>query len=158
MSNAESALAKVEHIVVLMLENRSFDHMLGYLSLEGGRDDIDGLQAGMANDYGGRSYPIHHLDRTAFEPVEDPDHSGEATSVQIAGGAMNGFVHAVDRSGSNGRQAMGYYDDSSIPYYWNLADKYVLFDRFFSSSQGSRQISRNAAKCFSAPATSPTSR
>src|SRR2546423_13399284 len=92
MSNAESALAKVEHIVVLMLENRSFDHMLGYLSLEGGRDDIDGLQAGMANDHGGRSYPIHHLDRTAFEPVEDPDHSGESTSVQIAGGEVSGFV------------------------------------------------------------------
>jgi phospholipase C len=38
-------LHKVSHIVVLMLENRSFDHMLGYLSLEGGRDDIDGLRA-----------------------------------------------------------------------------------------------------------------
>ena len=75
-----------------MLENRSFDHMLGYLSLEGGRDDIDGLRAGIANDYGGRSYPIHHLHRTAFEAVEDPDHSGEATSVQIAGGEMSGFV------------------------------------------------------------------
>jgi len=37
-------LEKIEHIVVLMLENRSFDHMLGYLSLEGGRDDIDGLE------------------------------------------------------------------------------------------------------------------
>jgi len=36
-------LQKIEHIVVLMLENRSFDHMLGYLSLEGGRDDVDGL-------------------------------------------------------------------------------------------------------------------
>src|SRR5437763_17015564 len=94
-TSADPSLAnlnKVDHVVVLMRENRSFDHMLGYLSLEGGREDVDGLRAGMANDYGGRSYPIHHLDRTAFEPVEDPDHSGEATSVQIAGGAMSGFV------------------------------------------------------------------
>jgi phospholipase C len=39
-------LWKVDHIVVLMLENRSFDHMLGYLSLKGGRSEIDGLGPG----------------------------------------------------------------------------------------------------------------
>jgi phospholipase C len=45
MSESSSAsLEKVDHIVVLMLENRSFDHMLGYLSLETGRRDIDGLE------------------------------------------------------------------------------------------------------------------
>ena len=53
-------LQKIDHIVVLMLENRSFDHMLGYLSLEGGRDDIDGLREEFANDYDGRRYPVHH--------------------------------------------------------------------------------------------------
>jgi phospholipase C len=37
-------LEKVDHIVVVMLENRSFDHMLGYLSLTGGRPEIDGLR------------------------------------------------------------------------------------------------------------------
>jgi hypothetical protein len=42
-------LEKVDHIVVLMLENRSFDHMLGYVSLEGGRGDIDGLRAEFTN-------------------------------------------------------------------------------------------------------------
>ena len=122
MSNAESALAKVEHVVVLMMENRSFDHMLGYLSLEGGRDDIDGLRAGMANDYGGRSYPIHHLERTAFEPAEDPDHSGEATSVQIAGGDMSGFVDSFAAklaqrgvSGHDPGLVMGYYNASDLP-------------------------------------------
>src|SRR5436190_22274359 len=122
MSNAESALAKVEHIVVLMLENRSFDHMLGYLSLEGGRDDIDGLRAGMANDYGGRSYPIHHLGRTAFEAVEDPDHSGDATSVPIAGGAMNGFVDSFAAKLAQRAPAehdplllIGHYDAADLP-------------------------------------------
>jgi hypothetical protein len=49
-------LEKVDHIVVLMMENRSFDHMLGYLSLTGGRADIDGLRPGLANEYQGRSY------------------------------------------------------------------------------------------------------
>ena len=43
-----SGLERIEHIVVLMLENRSSDHMLGYVRLEAGREDIDGLQPGMA--------------------------------------------------------------------------------------------------------------
>jgi len=47
-------LEKVDHIVVLMLENRSFDHMLGYLSLEGGRSDVDGLREVLANEHQGR--------------------------------------------------------------------------------------------------------
>jgi phospholipase C len=50
-------LEKIDHIVVLMLENRSFDHMLGYLSLEGARDDIDGMRAEFANEHDGRRYP-----------------------------------------------------------------------------------------------------
>ena len=50
-------LEKVDHIVVMMLENRSFDHMLGYLSLTGRRPDIDGLRPGLANEYQGRSLP-----------------------------------------------------------------------------------------------------
>jgi phospholipase C len=49
---------RIEHIVVLMLENRSFDHMLGYPSLEGGRDDVDDLRPGMANEQGGRHLPF----------------------------------------------------------------------------------------------------
>ena len=48
-----ASLAKVEHIVVVMLENRSFDHMLGYLSLTGRRPEIDGMSPGLANEYGG---------------------------------------------------------------------------------------------------------
>src|SRR5882724_1950348 len=49
---ADPALAnfnKIEHIVVLMLENRSFDHILGYLTLEDGRADVDGLTQDMRN-------------------------------------------------------------------------------------------------------------
>jgi phospholipase C len=60
-------LEKVDHVVVLMLENRSFDHMLGYLSLAGARPEIDGLRPGLANQDHGRNYPVHHLARTALE-------------------------------------------------------------------------------------------
>ena len=50
---------KVDHIVVLMMENRSFDHMLGFLTIDEGRTDVEGLTAGLANSAGGRTYPVH---------------------------------------------------------------------------------------------------
>jgi phospholipase C len=67
-----------------MLENRSFDHMLGYLSLGGGRADVDGLHEGLANEHDGRNYPVHHLGNTVI--AEDPDHSARSVDLQIGGG------------------------------------------------------------------------
>lgn len=49
-------LDKVDHVVIVMLENRSFDHMLGYLALTGRRPDIDGLRPGV-----GQRTPGTHL-------------------------------------------------------------------------------------------------
>ena len=49
---------------------------------------------------------------------------------------MDGFVSALNNRSQNGKTAMGYYDGQDIPYYWNLAENYVLFDRFFSSAKG----------------------
>ncbi|MGZ4383262.1 MAG: phospholipase C [Gaiellaceae bacterium] len=143
MEPVSTNLSKVEHIVVLMLENRSFDHMLGYLSLEGGRTDVDGLKPGMANEWGGRSYPVHHLDRTAFDPVEDPDHSGEAVEVQIAGGAMSGFVDSfaakLSQRGASGRDPgliMGYYNAADLPVYDHLAKEFCICQRWHCSVPG----------------------
>jgi phospholipase C len=96
-SNPDGAanLEKVDHVVVLMLENRSFDHMLGYLSLTGGRPDIDGLRPGLANQYQGRSYTAHHIAATALDL--DPDHSAGAIDQQVAGGNMSGLWPAWPR-------------------------------------------------------------
>jgi phospholipase C len=46
-----SGLKEINHIVVLMLENRSFDHMLGYLRLKAKRADVDGLTGNETNEY-----------------------------------------------------------------------------------------------------------
>ena len=119
-------LEKVDHVVVVMLENRSFDHMLGYLSLTGRRPDIDGLRPGLANQYQGRSYPAHHLAATALDL--DPDHSAGAIDQQIAGGDMSGFVASAAatlaaRGVSDGDPGcvMGYYDGTDVPVYDHLA-------------------------------------
>ena len=138
-----SGLSEIDHIVVLMLENRSFDHMLGYLSLEGGRGDVDGLKADMFNDHDGQRYAIHHLDRTAFTPAEDPDHSGEATTVQIADGAMSGFVDSfAAKLASRGAGnldpglVMGHYNATDLPVYDHLAAEFCVCDRWHSSVPG----------------------
>jgi phospholipase C len=138
--SSDTNLDKIDHIVVVMLENRSFDHMLGYLSLVGGRSDVDGLRPGLANEYEGRSYPIHHLPTTAVDV--DPDHSSAAIDRQIAGGAMSGFVASVAATlaakGASGDPgvAMGYYDATDLPVYDHLAGEFAVCHRWFSSLPG----------------------
>lgn len=152
---AAKRLEQIEHIVVVMVENRSFDHMLGYLSLPlamggRGRSDIDGLTGPTenVNHAGGTPYPIHHLDQTEFTgEAEDPDHSGRSVDEQIAGGAMSGFAQNFARI-SKARAAklevevpdpglvMGYYDADDLPVYDHLAAQYCVVDRWFSSVPG----------------------
>ena len=54
---------------------------------------------------------------------------------QLNGGKMNGFVSAAaQRHRRVNPDVMAHYDDRDLPYYWNIADNYVLFDRFFTSA------------------------
>ena len=145
-------LEKVDHIVVLMLENRSFDHMLGYLSLEGGRSDVDGLREGLANEHQGRRYPVHHLGTTVI--AEDPDHSASSVDLQIGGGKMDGFVASYaatmeSRGVENGDPApiMGYYHAADVPVYDHLASEFAACDRWFSSVPGATWPNRLYALC-----------
>ena len=90
-------LSNIDHIVVLTMENRSFDHMLGYLSLPPakggmGRSDVDGLKGGEANVYNGTEYPSFALTDTYF-PM-DPPHGYEPVHHAINGGRMDGFVQS----------------------------------------------------------------
>ncbi|MGI8712103.1 MAG: alkaline phosphatase family protein [Solirubrobacteraceae bacterium] len=147
-------LSGIDHIVVMMLENRSFDHMLGYLSLPqalggGGRTDVDGLTGPEqnVNQHAGSSYAIHHLDRTRFHgEAEDPDHSGASVDEQLANGGA-GFVENFARiSAARAAKAdepepdpgivMGYYDAHDLPVYDHLAAEYCVVDRWFSSVPG----------------------
>ncbi len=137
---AQTGLEKIDHIVVLMLENRSFDHLLWYLSLEGGRGDIDGLREEFANDHNGRRYPVHHLG-TAIP--DDPDHSARSVDLQVGGGKMNGFVASYAdtlsrrgvEDGDPGR-VMGYYNAADVPVYDHLARQFAVCDHWFSSVPG----------------------
>ena len=131
-------LAHIEHIVVLMMENRSFDHMLGYLSLEGGRADIDGLRASHANVHAGISYPVHHLQRAALDPRQDPSHTGESVARQLQdgnGGFVADYAHTHPDDPDIG-VVMGYYNGADLPMHDFLARQFCVCDRCYSSVPG----------------------
>lgn len=92
---ADDPLARIDHVVVLMLENRSFDHMLGYLYADSGNRSpighpFDGLTGQEANpDAQGRSVPVFPIDpqrdHAYFMPGADPGEGYAATNAQLFG-------------------------------------------------------------------------
>jgi phospholipase C len=135
-----AALDEIEHVVVLMLENRSFDHLLGYLSLQPDGSDVDGLESGMANTYEGRSHPIFRLSETAFEKAQDPCHSGACVDEQVAdvngGFAANYIRTRGDPEFAEPVVVMGYYDGDQLPVYDFLARHFCVCDRWFCPVRG----------------------
>jgi phospholipase C len=134
-------LAHIDHIVVLMMENRSFDHILGYLKLpvgQGGqgRSDVDGLTGSESNPYRGTDYPVFPLTSTYFSP--DPPHGHEPVTHAIDKGQMDGFVqsYADAHGGAAAGQVMGYHTGATVPQYDALARDFALGHRWFSSHPG----------------------
>jgi phospholipase C len=118
----------IEHIVVVTMENRSFDHLLGWLP------NADGKQAGLTYmDSGGVSHPTHSLsgDYTGC-PHPDPDHSYNGARVEYDNGLMDGFL----RAGSNDVFSIGYYNENDVSFYGALARNYTACDRYFASILG----------------------
>ena len=118
----------IEHIVVVTMENRSFDHFLGWLP------NSDGKQAGLTYvDSAGASHTTHSLsgDYTGC-PHPDPDHSYNGARVEYDHGLMDGFL----RAGSNDIYSIGYYGEQDIPFYTALARNFTTCDRYFASILG----------------------
>lgn len=125
----------IEHLIVLMQENHSFDNYFGtYPGADGFAPDTC-IPVDPFNDPGGECVEPYLLNGSDVE-MADPDHSDKTHEIQFNDGNMDGFVYALTLRNQDGRLAMGYYDDKDLPYHWNVADEYVLFDRFFSSAAG----------------------
>lgn len=117
----------IEHIVVVSMENRSFDHLLGWLP------NADGQQSGLTYfDCAGVAHQTHALapDFTGC-PHPDPDHSYAGGRLQYDGGAMDGFL----RSG-NDDYSIGFYVEEDRPFFNALARNYTTLDRYFCSILG----------------------
>eukprot|EP01123_Difflugia_compressa_P012662 TRINITY_DN5515_c0_g1_i1.p1 TRINITY_DN5515_c0_g1~~TRINITY_DN5515_c0_g1_i1.p1 ORF type:complete len:491 (-),score=88.80 TRINITY_DN5515_c0_g1_i1:21-1493(-) len=142
----------IEHWIVVMMENRSFDHFLGFLNRL--NPEIDGLTGDETNPYN----PFDPSSPTAQVNSQSPDvdpnagHSITDTTQQIFGGAnvtdvpvapMNGFVaNAESLSAGWGPQVMSAFNDSSLPVLSTLAMEYALFDKWYSSVPGPTEVNR----------------
>lgn len=121
----------IEHLIVLMQENHTFDNYFGTYPGANGIPEGTRMPVDPNDPTAGYVEPWH----IGNSSISDLSHNQATYEEQFNHGDMNGFVAALNRRNQNGRLAMGYYDERDIPYYWNLADNYVLFDNFFSSAK-----------------------
>ncbi|MBT8496551.1 MAG: alkaline phosphatase family protein, partial [Deltaproteobacteria bacterium] len=130
--SASELLASIDHIVVLMMENRSFDHYLGSLQLVEGRSDIAGLDGSESNpDLDGNPVGVHVLDD--FTP-EDPPHKWDECHRQWNQGANDGFVR--EHAGAHQADVMGYHVRDQLASLYALADAGVVCNHWYSSVMG----------------------
>ena len=139
-------LQKLKHIVVLMMENRSFDHMLGALRAKDSR--INGLTGNESNpDTSGNMVKVQPLADYQDQLNDDPDHHFPGTDLQIFGGQqgngraanMQGFIKSYftqTKDVNRSHQIMYYFKPEKLPVLTTLATEFALFNNWFSSIPG----------------------
>ena len=119
----------LQHIVVLMQENRSYDSYFGALHRQGQRASEPAPQAGIAG--------VHPFHQTVNCEVMDLNHEWSGTHLEVDHGRMDGFLTQNRAPGDpSGRRAMGYYDQSDLSFYSGLANTFGIGDRYFASVPG----------------------
>jgi phospholipase C len=138
-------LPGIEHIVVLMLENHSYDNFFGML----GRGDgftlgTDGVPTA-TNPYGdGRTQHAFHMPTTCQLPHQ-PSQEWRTSYLAYNGGKMDGFVSAPISptiAGQVGGVAMGYWTGADLPFTYALASVFPVADRWFGSLLGQTDPNR----------------
>ena len=142
---------KVQHVIVLMLENRSFDHMLGFVP---GVGELTGAESN-PSDWG----PINVSADAEFVLPVGPDHSHVGIMRQLADGNQ-GFVHAYTAAVAEARSklkdpadlpadlerwVMRCFAPARVPVLGTLAKEFVTFRRWFASVPGETWPNRNYA-------------
>ncbi|MGB6190920.1 MAG: alkaline phosphatase family protein, partial [Terracidiphilus sp.] len=118
------AASGIEHIVVVMMENRSFDHLLGWLP------NANGAQAGLSYpDKNGNMQPTHRLTYYVGCSHPDPDHSYAGGRSNFDNGKMNGWL----RTSMNDSFCIGYYEEADLPLLATLARNYTTLNNYFPS-------------------------
>jgi phospholipase C len=139
----------IETIVVLMQENRSFDHYFGRFNQYAGRTDVASPPENATNpertgDVSAATFPYQRAGHFCFL---DTTHSWRSTHRQINDGKMDGFFETNhDIKGEtmtdptmalrHGERAMWWYDERELPFYYALAKEFGLGDHYFSSVPG----------------------
>ena len=119
-----------DHVVIVMMENHSFDNYLGMLPKRG-QPLADGFTFRHGkpvnhNRLHGKRVPVYQL-HDPCQPNDAGSQSWNDTHEQIDGGTMAGFART-------GTGSMGYYDEDTLPFYYGLARTFTLANRWFCSA------------------------
>ena len=148
---------KIKTVVLVMMENRSFDHMLGHLKLEDPQSDVDGFTPPLEkydNIYNGTNYPIYNLPHD-IELENDVPHEYNYVATQLEQNKLNGnytmkgFVEAY--AAATGPVVnpecipMGYFTSEQVPVTHFLAKNFCVCDNWFSPLPTSTQPNRTMA-------------
>lgn len=133
--------AKIDHFIVLMMENRSFDHMCGWLNRN--NSDIDGLNGNEYNIANGTKWFVK--DTCPYVNPFDPNHAFDATTRQIMG-SLHAWLDPAPMSGFARDHFMDGYPEywtvmhgfspERVPAISTLAMEYAIFDKYFASIPG----------------------
>jgi phospholipase C len=152
---ANASLSDVKHIVILMQENRSFDHYFGTLSGTRGFSDPNaprnangtpifdqyGYQPGSGPSAVGYLQPFNLLNNPPTENGEDTNdiaHDWVTQHNAWNGGKLDSFItaHLAADGNTNGPVTMGYFTRSELAFYYALADAFTVCDGYFCSVTG----------------------
>src|SRR2546425_9944644 len=147
----------IDHIVVLFLENRSFDHLFGTYPGAEGLAAYRGTQAGengatyatlpaplgrdgkpdprFPPDLPNAPFPMLRF-VGPFDPTNNPVHRFYHMQRQYGVGADGVPMGKWVAEGTSGGTTMGYYERAAIPVQWRLAEEFVLLDHYFQGIHG----------------------
>lgn len=139
VTSKANGLSKLKHIIFFVQENRSFDNYFGVLGQYrvslGMPNNVDGIDpnAALPNTQGQPVHPYHY--QTVC--TENLSPSWNESHNIVDGGKMDNFLKTVAKSvpstiDPTGTRAMGYYDQTDLPYYYEAAARFATSDRFFS--------------------------
>jgi len=114
----------IEHIIVVMMENRSLDHFLGWLP------GADGQQSATYYDSNGNPFSTYHLQDYQGCGHPNPDHSYDGGRVEYNGGLCDGWL----KTAANDIYAIGYYEQSDLAFLGPAAPAWTTFQRYFAAT------------------------
>jgi phospholipase C len=137
LATARGLLAGVDHLVVVLMENRSFDHFLGGLCLDAAypaASALDGIKGNEANPDG--SGLMVKMSLLPGNGTYNPRHDWISSRIAWNNGMNDGFVRANADQGAADTQVMTYLDRGHLPFCYGLAAQSTICDRWFSSVMG----------------------
>jgi phospholipase C len=138
-SPRSGSLKDIDHVVILIQENRSFDHYFGTLSGVRGFGDKHGRSAFFQRDGAGKTVQPFHLTKGC---LPDITHDWGPQHRSWNGGRMDRFVKAHESpppagdGAADGIETMGYYTRADLRFYHALADAFTICDGYHCSVIG----------------------